>query len=74
MDAIAAAIPEAKTREGLVAHVHALDRILTHGQYMIPLYYKGTDNVAFKKDIKHPVETPLYGMVIETWWKEQGAE
>ncbi|MCD8570694.1 MAG: extracellular solute-binding protein [Alphaproteobacteria bacterium] len=74
VDAIAAAIPEAKTREGLVAHVHALDRILTHGQYMIPLYYKGTDNVAFKKDIKHPVETPLYGMVIETWWKEQGAE
>ncbi|HRQ61323.1 MAG TPA: extracellular solute-binding protein, partial [Alphaproteobacteria bacterium] len=32
VDAIAANIAKAKTREGLVAHVRALDRILTHGQ------------------------------------------
>ncbi|MCD8562666.1 MAG: extracellular solute-binding protein [Alphaproteobacteria bacterium] len=69
VDAIAASIPKAQTREDLLAHIHALDRILTHGQYIIPLYYKGTDNVAYKKDIHHPEAIPLYGMVIETWWK-----
>lgn len=71
IDAIAGQIASAKTRESLVAHVRALDRILTHGQYIIPLYYKGMDTVAFNKSIKHPEVTPIYGMVIETWWRDK---
>lgn len=70
VDSIAGQIAQAKSRDSLVAHVRALDRILTHGQYMIPLYYKGTDTVAFKSAIKHPDTIPMYGMVIETWWRE----
>lgn len=72
IDKIASAIAMAKTRDGLVAHVRALDRILMHGYYMIPLYYVGEDYVAHNADIKRPSETPLYGMVQETWWMDQG--
>lgn len=70
IDAIAGNIAKVKSREELVAHARALDRILTHGQYIVPLYYAGADFVAYKSIIKRPAETPIYGMVTETWWME----
>jgi ABC-type oligopeptide transport system substrate-binding subunit len=74
VDEISKSIAFAETREDLVARVHALDRILMAGHYMIPLYYAGRDYVAYRKGVKRPEETPLYGMVLETWWmEEQGA-
>jgi microcin C transport system substrate-binding protein len=71
VDAISSAIAMAKTREDLVAHVRALDRILTHGHYMIPLSYSGKDYVAYWKPVHRPEKTPLYGIVLETWWGDQ---
>lgn len=71
VDALAGSIASAKTREDLVTRVHALDRILTHGRYMIPLYYAGQDYVAYWPPVKRPDQTPLYGMVLETWWMDQ---
>ena len=68
IDSLAGSIASAKTREDLVARVHALDRILMHGQYMIPLFYGGEDYVSYWKPVQKPTETPLYGMVLETWW------
>lgn len=68
VDAISSAIADAKTRESLVAHVRALDRILTHGHYMIPLSYSGKDYVAYWKPLQRPENTPLYGIVLESWW------
>lgn len=68
VDSIAASIPETTSREDLVARVHALDRILTHGHYMIPLYYGGEDYAAYWRGIAHPGKTPLYGIVLESWW------
>jgi ABC-type oligopeptide transport system substrate-binding subunit len=70
VDSIAEGIAQAKTREDLVAHAHALDRILMQGQYMIPLYYKSVDTAAYRSAIHRPAQTPLYGMVIETWWRK----
>lgn len=70
IDSIAQAIPETKTREDLVAHVRALDRILMSGDYMIPLYYGGTDYVSYWNPVHRPEKTPLYGMVLETWWMD----
>ncbi len=71
IDSISQSIANAKSRESLVAHVRALDRILTHGHYMIPLYYAGKDYVAYWDPINHPENIPLYGMVLETWWMDQ---
>lgn len=70
IDALAQKIPTAKTRDELVKSVHALDRALMAGHYMIPLYYNPSDNIAHWSNLKHPANTPLYGTVLETWWME----
>jgi ABC-type oligopeptide transport system substrate-binding subunit len=70
VDEISKSIAFAATRIELVASVKALDRVLMAGNYMIPLFYSGRDYVAYWKGISRPEKTPLYGMVIETWWME----
>ncbi len=74
IDAIAAAVAQAKSRESLVAHIRALDRILMWERYMIPLYYSGSDYFSYKNNVKHPENTPIYGAVLETWWMDQEGE
>lgn len=73
IDAIAQKIAETESREDLVAHVRAMDRILMHGHYIIPLYYSGRDYISYWKPIKRPQTTPVYGPVLETWWMDQPA-
>lgn len=68
VDAIAGNIASSNTRSELVAHMRALDRILLSGQYTIPLHYGSSDYVAYWQNIARPEATPLYGMVLETWW------
>ncbi len=70
VDALAQGIADAQSRDDLVAHARALDRVLSWGHYTIPLYYAGTDMVAYRHHIRRPDETPLYGMVIESWWAD----
>lgn len=70
VDALADKIARAPDREGLVAAALALDRVLSWGSYTIPLYYLGRDLVAHDPDIAHPDKMPLYGMVLETWWRK----
>ncbi len=68
VDALTAAIPEAKTREDLVATTHALDRVLMSGHYTVPFYYLGADDIAYWNKLRHPAVTPPYGVVMESWW------
>lgn len=80
IDALAAAIPETKSRAELVADVKALDRLLMEGHYAIPLFYPGADFVAYRTFLHHPQAKPVYGLaqevfgnVLETWWAEPDA-
>lgn len=70
IDELALSVPAAPTREDMVSRLHALDRALLAGHYMIPLNYPGVDYVAYKNSLKHPETIPLYGMVLESWWKQ----
>lgn len=70
VDALADSIGRSQTREILVARSRALDRALMHGYYMIPLFFLGKDLVAHSADIHRPSVTPIYGMVLESWWHE----
>ena len=74
IDGIVESVADTKSRKELVTRMQALDRLLLHGHYMIPLYYAGVDRVAYRSYIKHPGVTPLYGMVQETWWMDAGEE
>ena len=58
----------AKTREELTSAVHALDRVLLWGHYVIPLYHSNTDRIAYWNFLEYPDTIPLYGIVIESWW------
>lgn len=71
IDALAASIPHTTSREELVTSMKTLDSKLLEGHYMIPLYYAGKDFVAYTSVIHHPETTPLYGMVLETWWMDK---
>jgi len=74
IDSLAGSIATSKTREELVTRMHALDRLLMHGHYVIPLYYGGLDYVGYWNPIQRPDKTPLYGMVMETWWMNSEKE
>ena len=58
----------AKTREELTTTIHALDRVLLWGNYVIPLYHSNTDRIAYWNFLEYPDTIPLYGIVIESWW------
>ena len=70
IDALAAKIAQSTDRAELVSTVQALDKRLLEGTYMIPLYYGGVDDVAYWKPVHRAEKTPLYGMVLETWWMD----
>ncbi len=68
VDALAASIAEAPSRDELVARVRALDRVLLWGHYMVPLFHSPVDRVARWSWLKRPAVTPLYGPPPEAWW------
>ncbi len=68
VDALAASLAHAASREELVARVRALDRVLLWGEYMIPLFHDTADHMARWSHIHRPDVTPLYGPVIDAWW------
>ncbi|MEM7617842.1 MAG: extracellular solute-binding protein [Pseudomonadota bacterium] len=71
IDDLAKKIPGAKTREELTEMTQNLDKKLQEGTYFVPLYYNPYDYVAYWNTIQRPETTPLYGVVIETWWANQ---
>lgn len=68
IDSLAAGIANAVDRDDLVAHARALDRVMMWHFFTVPLYYAGEDYVSYKNYISRPETTPLYGLVIESWW------
>jgi ABC-type oligopeptide transport system substrate-binding subunit len=68
IDALADSIARTHNRDDLVTRMRALDRALLAGHYMIPLHYPGVDFVARRAQIRRPDVTPIYGMVLESWW------
>ncbi len=74
VDALIEKLISAKTRKELTTAIHALDRVLLWGHYVIPLYHSNTDRIAYWNFLEYPNEIPLYGIVIESWWINQGKQ
>ena len=68
VDSLIEEIIGATTREELTAAIHALDRVLLWGHYVIPLYHSSIDRIAYWNFLEFPNDIPLYGIVIESWW------
>lgn len=74
VDAMIAALLEAKERADFVPAVRALDRSLIAGFYAIPIYNARQQWIARWNRIERPKAIALTGYLPETWWHKPGAK
>jgi peptide/nickel transport system substrate-binding protein len=70
IDALIAALLEAREHPGFVSAVRALDRTLMSGFYAIPLFNVQEQWIARWNRIERPRATALTGYLPETWWQK----
>ncbi|TDI62824.1 MAG: ABC transporter substrate-binding protein [Alphaproteobacteria bacterium] len=69
VDAMIDHIINAKDRDALIAAARALDRIIMHGHYTIPQWYKKVYSLAYWDRFSWPDTKPKYSRgIIDTWW------
>ena len=72
IDAMIDEMVNATSRDDFIAAVRALDRVLTAGRYVIPLWQYDVDRIAHSRQLKFPDHTPIYGdrpgFLPEVWW------
>jgi microcin C transport system substrate-binding protein len=61
-------------RASLIAHTHALDRVLQYGYYVIPNYHIPAFRVAYWNKFRRPEVSPKYDIGLDTWWVDPKAE
>jgi peptide/nickel transport system substrate-binding protein len=65
----------AESREEFVAATQALDRVLTAGRYIIPIWYAGVSRLGHSARLKFPETLPIYGdwpgFLPDVWWQEE---
>jgi peptide/nickel transport system substrate-binding protein len=69
VDALIAAMLEARERPAFVSATRALDRVLMSGFYAIPLYNAAEQWIARWNRIERPEAMSLSGYLPETWWQ-----
>lgn len=77
VDALVEKVIYAKDRHALVTAVHALDRVLLWGEYLVPHWYIGTHRIAYWDRFGRPDSLPLYynaeDWMLATWWSREVA-
>lgn len=68
VDALVDLVIAAPDRPSLVTRVHALDRVLLEGYYVIPNWHISSFRVAYWDKFSRPQISPPYGLPIEAWW------
>lgn len=73
-EAMIRAMLEAESTGDFTASVQALDRTLTAGRYVIPIWYAPISRIAHIRELHFPEKLPLYGdwpgFQPEVWWYE----
>jgi len=73
-DAMVAAMLASATHEDFVAATRALDRVLTAGRYVVPLWYSHVSRLAHAQQLRYPSRLPIYGDWLgfqpDVWWHE----
>lgn len=68
IDYLTGKIPQANSREELLALVKTMDRILLWNHYVLPLWYQSDWLVVHKKQLKYPQNPAPYALDLSTWW------
>ncbi|MBR1241521.1 ABC transporter substrate-binding protein [Bradyrhizobium sp. AUGA SZCCT0274] len=74
IDALIAALLEARERPEFVSAVRALDRTLMSGFYAIPLFNVAEQWIARWNRVERPSTIALTGYLPETWWHRPDAQ
>ena len=74
IDALIAALLEAREHPAFVSAVRALDRVLISGFYAIPVFNVQEQWIARWNRIERPAATALTGYLPETWWHKPEAQ
>ena len=74
IDQLTEGLVNAESRQSLINHARALDRVLQWGFYVIPNWHIKTWRVAYSNNIAHPAVTPLYDIGLNTWWMKPGTQ
>ena len=61
----------ATSRNAWLDAVHALDRLLLSGFYVVPLFHAPEQWIVRSSAVKRPDYTPLFGFAPETLWREE---
>lgn len=68
IDALVEAVVAAPDRASLVQRVHALDRALQWGHWVVPHWHIPYDRVASWNRFGRPAVTPSQGVQLDAWW------
>jgi len=64
----------APDRKRLITATRALDRVLLHGEYVVPNWFIATHRIAYWDRFGIPARTPLYyaaeSWMLRSWWKK----
>lgn len=73
IDRLVDGLIQADTRDSLISHTRALDRVLLWGHYVVPNWHIKTWRVAYWNRLAHPKVTPRYDIGLYTWWSKAEA-
>jgi microcin C transport system substrate-binding protein len=68
VDELVERVIRSESRADLVTACRALDRVLLHGDYVIPQYHSNHFRVAYWDKFDRPEIAPDYSLGFETWW------
>ncbi len=75
IDGLIETLLAAETREASVATAQALDRVLTAGRYIVPIWYARVSRLAHSANLHYPEKLPIWGdwpgFQPEVWWFEE---
>lgn len=78
VDALIERIINAENRDELIIASHALDRVLLHGEYLVPNWYIDTHRIAYRDKFNMPETLPLYfepvSWLLKTWSARESSE
>ncbi|MGB1271072.1 MAG: extracellular solute-binding protein [Endozoicomonas sp.] len=68
IDHLTQLIPEARSREELIAMVRAMDRVLLWNHFSLPLWFQPKWSMIHKQQLTHPKHHAPYALDLSTWW------
>ncbi|PIE10624.1 MAG: ABC transporter substrate-binding protein [Rhodobacterales bacterium] len=72
VDAMIDSLLSAESQDDFIASARALDRVLTAGRYVIPIYQWNISRIAHDARLKHPEAMPIFGdwpgWQPDVWW------